>query len=161
MGLRSMDPFPLPVYPLGIPALSENFPSEAPDDTPLLALIQNLSAMPLWLVPERQVLLGVHRQRCQSGAVFLVSRGQPLQQWGRQGRLKTMASAYSGLWSSTASLHQCSGSSQPSVASWWPLPSQLPCSSSPHLLWLCCGHLSSSLDPLQTLHCDGTLDHPT
>jgi hypothetical protein len=56
MGLRKMDPFPLLVYPLGTPALSETFPRGAPDYIPLLALIQDLSAMPLWLVPERLVL---------------------------------------------------------------------------------------------------------
>lgn len=50
MGLRKVDPFSLLAYPLEIPALSENSPSGAPDYTPLLALSQDLSAMPLWLV---------------------------------------------------------------------------------------------------------------
>lgn len=69
MGLRKVDPFPLLTYLLGLPTCSEYFPSGASDYTPLLALIRDLSAIPLWLVPERLVLLGVHSQRCQSGAL--------------------------------------------------------------------------------------------
>lgn len=90
MGLRKVDPFPYLTYPPGLLGWSENIPrghliiSSAGFDP---GLISHTSLV----YPERLVLSGVHSQRCQSGAILLVRQVQPLQQWGREGQLKTMA----------------------------------------------------------------------
>lgn len=67
-------PLSPPALPAGAPSFSEVFPIGAPGFAPLLALIQDLSDMTLW----RLIHLGVHSQRCLSGAVLLVGQGQPL-----------------------------------------------------------------------------------
>lgn len=134
MGLRNMNPFPLPT-------LSENFPSGAPDYTALQVGHASL-ACPREAGPLRS-----------SQPEAPIWCRLPCEMRPASPTMGETRSAQNGWHRITQGLrisvfvHQGSGSSQPSVASWRPLPSQPPCPRSPHLLWPCSGHLSSSLDP--------------